>query len=36
VAYGGAHTSYNFPNLAADQEAGSKFLISSYDGNNWI
>lgn len=36
VAYGGAHTSYNFPNFAADQEAGSKFLISSYGGNNWI
>ncbi|MDG1889951.1 MAG: type II secretion system protein [Verrucomicrobiota bacterium] len=34
--YGGAHTSYNFPNFAADQAKGPEFLISSYGGNNWI
>ncbi|MEK9949082.1 MAG: type II secretion system protein [Verrucomicrobiales bacterium] len=33
--WGGAHTAYNFPNFANDFEAGSKFLISSYGGNNW-
>ncbi|MDA0749258.1 MAG: type II secretion system protein [Verrucomicrobia bacterium] len=34
--WGGAFTAYNFPNFANDFEAGSKFLISSYGGNNWI
>ncbi|HAO68166.1 MAG TPA: hypothetical protein DCR17_15970 [Verrucomicrobiales bacterium] len=36
VNYGGAKTSYNFPNFDQDGEAGAKFLISSYGGNNWI
>jgi prepilin-type N-terminal cleavage/methylation domain-containing protein len=34
--YGGPHTAYNFPNFTEDFEAGSKFLVSSYGGNNWI
>jgi len=34
--YGGAHTAYNFPDFEGDQAAGTKFLISSYGGNNWI
>jgi len=36
VDWGGAKTAYNFPNFANDGEAGSKFLVSSYGGNNWI
>ncbi len=34
--YGGAHSAYNFPNFAEDQEAGAAFLVSSYGGNNWV
>ena len=36
VDWGGAKTAYNFPNFANDGEAGSRFLVSSYGGNNWI